>query len=135
LDSYKKSYSLVEGRRWVSIQVGLPHGHIWNFLEVFAFVDYALKENSAPLPKVSELRIHDGRAWATVRPRSGIAKAELCYTTSTGPWPQRKWQNEAAPIENGKISVTLPKERPLVCFISVTDRRGLKVSTPHEELE
>ncbi len=34
MDSYKKSYSLVKSPRWVSVQVGLPHHHIWNFPDV-----------------------------------------------------------------------------------------------------
>jgi dienelactone hydrolase len=134
LDSYKKSYSLVKGRRWVSVQIGLPHGHIWNFPEVLAFVDYALK-GEAPLPQLSKLRIHDDKASATVRSKTGISKVELCYTTNTGAWQQRKWQSEPGFVEKGRISATVPKDRPLTCFISMTDAQGLKVSTEHEELK
>jgi dienelactone hydrolase len=133
MDSYKKSYSLVKSPRWISVQIGLPHHHIWNFGEVLAFVDYALK-GDAPLPRISEMRIRDGKARATVRSDTGISKAELCYTTDTGAWQQRKWQSRAFPAGNGKIFAPLPSERPLVCFISVTDGRGLMVSTQHEEL-
>ena len=80
------------------------------------------------------MRIREGKAQATVRSKTGIAKAELCYTTDTGPWQKRKWQSEPAPADHDRISATLPNGRPLVCFISVTDSRGLKVSTQHEEL-
>jgi dienelactone hydrolase len=134
MDSYKKSYSLVKSPCWVSVQIGLPHHHIWNFGEVLAFVDYTLK-GGAPLPRISEMRIRGGKARATVRSDTGIAKAELCYTTDTGAWQQRKWQSRAVPAGNGRITATLPRERPLVCFISVTDGRGLMVSTQHEELK
>lgn len=134
MDSYKKSYSLVRSSRWLSVQIGLPHHHIWDFGEVLAFVDWALA-GGAPLPKVSELRIRAGQAQASVRSKTGISKAELCYTTDTGVWQKRKWQSQPATIANGDISARLPSERPLVCFISVTDARGLKVSTQHEELK
>jgi cephalosporin-C deacetylase-like acetyl esterase len=133
LDSYKKSYSLVKSPRWVSVQIGLAHGHIWTFGEVSAFVDWALK-GEAPLPQVSAMRVRDGKAWATVNSQTGLARAELCYTTSSGAWPQRKWQSQPAAVENRKVSAALPSERPLVCFLAVTDRRGLQVSTQHEEL-
>jgi dienelactone hydrolase len=134
LDSYRKSYSLVRGPRWVSVQIGLPHHHIWDFPEVLAFVDCALK-GDRPLPRVSELRIRNGKAWATVRSGSGIAKAELCYTTDTGPWQRRKWQRAPAQVQGRQVSAALPQQTPLVCFLSVTDERGLKVSTRHEELK
>jgi dienelactone hydrolase len=133
MDSYKKSYLLVKGPRWVSVQMGLPHHHIWNFGEVLAFADWALKSD-LPLPKISEMRIRDGKALATVRSKTRISSAELCYTTDTGAWQQRKWQSEPAAIFGGNISATLPNKLRLVCFISVTDTRGLKVSTQHEEL-
>ena len=134
LDSYKKSYSLVKSRRWVSVQIGLVHGHIWTFGEVLSFADWVLK-GDAPLPEVSALRLRDGKAWATVHSQTKISQAELCYTTSSGAWQQRKWMSKPARIENRKISAILPTERPLVCFLSVADDRGLKVSTQHEELK
>ena len=134
IDSYKKSYLLVKSPRWVSVQIGLPHHHIWNLGEVLAFEDWALK-GDAPLPRISEMRIHGGEVQATVHSKTKISKAELCCTTSTGAWQKRKWRSEPAPVEHGRISATLPSDRPLVCFLSVTDSRGLKVSTPHEELK
>ncbi len=81
------------------------------------------------------MKISDGEARAIVKSKTGLADAELCYTTSTGPWQKRKWQMEPALTEDGKILATIPPERPLVCFMSMTDSRGLKVSTQHEELK
>jgi dienelactone hydrolase len=134
LDSYKKSYSLVRSARWVSTQIGLPHGHCWTFGEVLAFTDWALKDGP-PLPKLSTLQVRDGKAQTTVRSQNVISRAELCFTSDTGAWQQRKWQRQPAAIEKRRISATLPNLRPLVCFLSVTDNRGLIISTEHRELE
>mgnify|MGYP003347952880 CR=1 FL=1 len=38
-DSYAKCFDLVKAPKWMSMQVRLPHGHIWNFPEVDAFID------------------------------------------------------------------------------------------------
>ena len=38
-------------------------------------------------------------------------------------------------IQGDTVSTKLPTQRPLTCYFSVTDERGLKVSTPHVELE
>ena len=43
LDSYQTSYDQVTAARTVSVQILLPHGHIWTFGEVDAFVDSHLK--------------------------------------------------------------------------------------------
>jgi hypothetical protein len=37
-------------------------------------------------------------------------------------------------IQGDTVSTQLPTQRPLTCHFSVTDERGLKVSTPHVEL-
>jgi len=134
MDSYKKSYSLVKSPRWVSVQIGLPHHHIWDLAEAVAFIDYSL-QGSAPLPRISEMRIRDGQARATVRSKTGISKAELCYTTDGGPWQKRKWLTAPAEVRKGQVAATMPDGRPLVCFLSVADDRGLRVTTPHQELK
>jgi hypothetical protein len=134
MDSYKDSYSLVRSPRWISVQIGLPHHHIWNLGEGLACVDSVLKDG-APLPRLSEMRIRDGQARATARSKTAITKAELCYTTDTGPWQKRTWHTEPAAINKSHVSAPVPNARPLVCFLAVTDDRGLRVSTEHEELK
>jgi dienelactone hydrolase len=134
LDSYKKSYSLVKSPRWVSVQIGLPHHQIWNFGEPLAFIDSVLK-GGEPLPRISEMQLRHGEARATAHSKTEISKAELCYTTDTGPWHDRKWKSQQAVVKGSRISSSLPAERPLICFLSMTDSRGLKVTTPHQELK
>jgi dienelactone hydrolase len=131
MDSYKKSYSLVHGPRTISVQPGLPHGHIWTFGEVDAFVDHLLR-GSPPLAKISPLTQRKESASATFQAVVPVLKAEFHFTTDDGPWQKRLWKTEPARIEGHRVRAPIPPERPLVCFFTVTDARGLTVSTAHE---
>ncbi|HYV28603.1 MAG TPA: alpha/beta fold hydrolase, partial [Candidatus Eisenbacteria bacterium] len=133
LDSYQKSYRLVHGLLTLSVKIGLPHGHIWTFGEVDSFVDSILK-GGTPLPHLHPMKIANGMATAKFTSKTPITKAELNYTADVGAWQKRVWKNIPANVEPGKIVAALPAERPLVCFLSVTEDRNLTVSTPHEEL-
>ena len=63
-----------------------------------------------------------------------VTKAELNYTADVGEWPKRLWKTVPAELANGTVTARLPAERPLVCYLSITDRRDATVSTPHVEL-
>jgi len=133
MDSYRKSYRLVPSRfRHVSVVLNLPHGHIWTFGEVDTFVDQVLRQGP-PLPEVGPLRIKGDQLEARVRSPQPIQKAELHFTTDTGAWQKRRWQTAAAECRGGFVRAPLPATRPLVCYLSVTDARGLRVSSEHEE--
>ena len=134
LDSYQKSYRQVKGPIALSVKVRLPHGHIWTFGEVDAFVDSVLKKGD-PLPKLTPMKITAGRATTTCSSKVPVTKAELNYTSEVGEWQKRLWKTVPAQLANGKITVQLPVERPLVFYLSVTDQRDLTVSTPHVVLE
>jgi dienelactone hydrolase len=135
LDSYQKSYRLVpEHFRQVNVVTNLPHGHIWTFGEVDQFVDSVLR-GSAPLPRLGTLKIRDDIAMASVETRLPLKKAELHYTSDGCPWQKRHWETAPATLKNNIIKAPLPSQRPLVCYLSVTDDRGLRVSTEHEELK
>jgi len=134
LDSYQKSYRWVPPQhRHVSVIVGLPHGHIWTFGEVDAFVDSALRGTTA-LPRVGEVRISGPIARAAVKSSTPIATATLNYTTDTGAWQKRSWHTVPARFDRSAASADLPAERPLVGFLAVTDQRGLRVSSEHFSL-
>jgi dienelactone hydrolase len=61
LDSYQKTYRLVpEKWRQVSVAVDRPHGHIWTFPEVDAFVNHVLRRES-PLVRLDPPTVKDGR--------------------------------------------------------------------------
>ena len=134
LDSYRKSYQLVPDRyRDLSVITNLPHGHIWTFPEVDAFADAALRHGEARC-RASALRWRGDQLETRVNSRGAITNATLCYTPDAGPWQKRVWQTTPAQISGRRISATLPMERPLVAFLALTDRRGLRLSTEHIEL-
>ena len=134
LDSYQKSYEEVRGPMTLSVKVRLPHGHIFTFPEVDYFVDSVLK-NGEPLPKLTPMKMADGLASTEVFSKGAVTKAEFNYTTDTGEWQKRLWRTVPAQVTNGRVAAKLPPERPLVCYLSVTDWHDVTVSTPHIVLE
>ena len=134
LDSYQKSYEEVRGPMTLSVKVRLPHGHIFTFHEVDYFVDSVLRK-AEPLPRLKPMKINNGLASAEISAKGAVTKAELNYTSDTGEWQKRLWKTVPAEMANGKITARLPHERPLVCYLSVTDRRDVTVSSPHVVLE
>jgi dienelactone hydrolase len=134
LDSYKKSYERVEsGLRHVSVQIGLPHGHIWTFPEVDAFVDCYLT-GKPPLLRPAEFKVRCDTATACVVGWETVTNAAMHYTIDAGDWQKRRWQTTPATLNAGYLTAPVPGARPVVCFLSVTDRRGLTVSTAHLEV-
>jgi dienelactone hydrolase len=131
MDSYRKSYELVRaGLRMISVKIRLPHGHIWTFGEVDAFVDSVLR-NGPALPRLGEMNIQGTNAVAHLTSTAPLRAAELHFTTDSGEWQKREWQSVPAVLHHNTVSASVPSVRPLVCYLSVTDERGLKVSTQH----
>ena len=133
LDSYQKSYREVKGSMTLSVKIRLPHGHIWTFNEVDCFVDSVLK-GGEPLPELKPMKIADGMARTSFASKAPVVKAELNYTTDVGEWQKRLWKIAPAEMKDEKVTAKLPLERPLVCYLSVTDQRDVTVSAPHVEL-
>ncbi len=133
LDSLKKTSNLVQhSYSHTSIILNLPHGHIWDFGEVDAFVDTALR-GLLPLPEPGPVTLRDGMVSAPVQGTSGVKKAELIYTADTGVWQKRAWRAVPALLTGGTISARLPDQRPLSFYICLTDERGLRTSTTVQE--
>ena len=130
LDSYRKSYRLVRSPVTIAVEINRPHSHIWTFREVDAFVDSQLGDGS-PLPELGELQVAGATVSAAVNATIPITQAELCFTTDAGPWKDRHWQSAAAELAGDRVTARLPDARPLVCYLRVTDERGLAVSTAH----
>ena len=134
MDSYRKTYRLVPDKwRHVSMAVNRPHGHIWTFPEVDAFVSSVLR-GEPPLARVGAPQIAGGKFVARVDQTTGFKETSLCYTTNSGPWQQRKWQTIPARIEGGKLTAELPSIRPLVAFLAIKDQAGRQISSEHVEL-
>lgn len=134
LDSYQKSFRLVPPPlRYVSIVTNLPHGHIWTFGEVDAFVDHRLG-GTATLAKAGPLLREGSEIRTRFASRVPIKAANLCYTTDTGPWNKRRWVSAPARLDGLMATATLPAARPLVAYIATVDDRGLRVSSDFLEL-
>jgi hypothetical protein len=134
LDSYRASYRLVPSRfRHVCVVLNLPHGHIWTFNEVDVFVDSVLR-GGPPLPWPGQPKIDGDRVGVKVISPVQVKEAVLNYTTDSGEWQKRRWHSSPAELTDNTVIAHLPEQRPLVWYLAVTDERGLRVSTEHEEL-
>jgi dienelactone hydrolase len=135
LGSYQKTYRLVKDRQ-LCVKVGLPHSHPagWAPVEIGLFVDQHL-HGDTPLAKVESLKRDVKEVEVRFRATVPVAGAALHFTTDTGPWQKRKWQTHPARVEGDRVLAELPAARPLVYFLTVTDRRTATVSTEHEVLE
>lgn len=135
-DSYRKTYNLVPAPlRTLSVRVKLDHGHIWTFKEVDAFVDSVLRPapDTPELARLSETAVEENLVTARVLHGGPAMKADLHYTTMTGAWTARQWQTVPAKLDSGDITAPLPAERPLTCFFTATDARGLITSSAYLE--
>ncbi|MHC4442994.1 MAG: alpha/beta fold hydrolase [Planctomycetota bacterium] len=135
LDIYQKSYRLVKGPRRLCVTVGMPHSHPagWAPKEIGIFVDSMLK-GGKPLARFEQVSRQGQKVCATLEAEVPITKAALHYTTDYGLWEERQWQTIPTDVDHDRVSATLPNEKGIVYFFTVTDERGAIVSTEHEEL-
>ena len=131
-DSWNKSTLLPKGPVYRSFTINLPHGHIFTFKEVDAFIDSMLLKDAKPLAAVAPLQIGgDGKTVSTTfHSEVPVVKAELIWTTDDGDWQKRNWSSTPAVINGDKVSVLLPAEKTTAYSLLLTDERGLKISTP-----
>lgn len=129
LDSYAKTCRLVPGEKHFSIQVQMPHGHIFDFPECFRFIDQFLC-GGEPLPVVGRPEITDGRVRATVESTEPIAAAHLHYTL--GPHtenPTREWTTQPLEVHGDHIEGAAPPASATVWYVDVIDHRQATVSS------
>ena len=133
LDSYQKCYRLPSGSRTLAIAVPRPHGHIWTFPEVDAFIDNTLKiGDSGPLISVTAPEINGDTLSVKVVGDEKPVAAELYWTSDTGRWQEKKWESAPAAIDGDTVSAAVPSSAKCV-FLNLTDSRGLVVSSEHIE--
>lgn len=123
LDSYRKCYDLVHAPKTLSVQIRLPHGHIWTYGIVDAFVDSVLKQKPA-LMRLDPTQVRKTTVETTAYTASPPIKAELYYTTDSGKWQERRWQALPARIEGRKIVAERPQPLPTAFYLAVTDLSG-----------
>lgn len=138
LDSYRKTIEQVRPElATAAIHLRLPHGHIWTFGIVDAFVDSHLREGK-PLTRLGEARVAAGLAYAPVLEAGArISEVTLLYTHDEGAWQTRKWETLNGSFDakqRQRVQATLPDKRPITFILQATDDRGLKTSTTHYEL-
>lgn len=134
LDSYQKSYQLVpEKYRHVSVAVNRPHGHIWTFPEVDAFMDSVLRREP-PLARIAPPVVSSATITATVDQDVTFQNVSLCYTTNSGSWQKREWRTVPAFVSGHRIGASLPDARPLVAFFAIKDEQGRHMSSEHVEI-
>ena len=135
LDSYQKSYRAVPGPVDLRVEVRMRHGHQqgWAPKEIGLYVDAGLKGGD-PLPRLGKMTVADGKVSAAVTAKVPVVKGQLHFAPATGSWRGRKWESVEAKVADGTVSADLPAARPLVFYLSVTDRRDAMVSTEHAEL-
>lgn len=136
LDSYQQSYQLVPGRADLCVRVKMAHSHPdgWAPKEIGIFVDSVLKDGR-PLPQIEPPRVTREGVTASFASKVPVTEGEIHYAVGDGPWKKRTWVSRPAVVARGTVSAELPNYRPLVCYLSITDQRGARVSTPHVLLE
>jgi cephalosporin-C deacetylase-like acetyl esterase len=132
MDSWQKTYRAAKGPRTLMCKVRMVHSHPpqGDPPEITAFANHILKGGPA-LARITGQGRDGTTAWATFEGK--IERAELCYTTATGNWEKRRWEQVPAECADGKARAILP-EGTTVYFLNLLDAEGLIVSTEHEEL-
>ena len=74
-------------------------------------------------------------ASASFKSKFPVTKAEFNYTADTGPWQKRECKTLPATSEHNLLTSRLPAQRPMVCFLSLTDARDVTITTAHVELK
>jgi len=136
MDSWKKSYQLPEAATTLCLRIRMPHGHGpagENPEEIHVFANSILKSGK-PLVKIVESGVNDQQAWARFESKVPVAKAELCWTRSTGRWQDREWEALPAVVDMNQVRVTadVPADAT-VFYLNLFDDRNCAVSSPHIE--
>lgn len=136
MDSWQKSYQLPESARTLCLRIRMPHGHGpagENPEEIHVFANSILTQG-LPLPVITEQGHSADEAWAKFQSSVPITKAELAWTSDTGRWQERKWDQQAAIVDppSSRVSARIPTEAR-VFYLNLFDDRNCVVSTMHIE--
>ncbi|MFI5379209.1 MAG: alpha/beta hydrolase family protein [Tepidisphaerales bacterium] len=142
LGAVQESYRLPQGERFLSTIPGMKHSHPAGEVpeEIHAFADQILM-NGAPLPQMVSMQAdamaaHGVGAKAVFKSKTKLVKAELVYTTDSGPWQKRKWKVEPAELDSasGTASCKVPVDA-VAFYLNVIDERNLVASSEHVEFD
>lgn len=130
LDSYAKSYALVQGPRTFRIEPRMGHSHPagWAPAEIGIYLDSILK-GGVPLPEVGELELAGATVSVPFSGKTEVVKAELHYTTAEGRRSEREWAKLPAKVEAGRaVAEGLPPEAN-TWLVTLLDERGALVTS------
>lgn len=139
LDSYQKCYRLPKSPRTLCVTVKMPHGHEagWARPEIHWFIDSQLNKEgeTKPLTTIQGAVSLGDRMKVAYDSDVAMRKAEIHWTTDLDkPWQQREWKTAPGRIVGLlEAEADLPKTKPAVYFMTLTDMRGAVVSTEHAE--
>jgi cephalosporin-C deacetylase-like acetyl esterase len=129
LDSYMKTYRLVQSAKNIRIEPAMAHGHLFDVKEVLAFFD-SVFQGGTPLPRVTRVAVEKGQVVAEVESPSALQQATLQFTS--GPHRENKtrpWQARPLAIDGKTIRGDAPPADATAWYVTVTDERGLLVSS------
>jgi dienelactone hydrolase len=144
LDSYQKSFDRIpHDQKRMRVTVKMPHGHQpgWAPIEIGLFIDsHCLEGKPLPIPGKPIIKGNTVELPCTLN-NSSLTKAELHYTTDTGPRSKRNWTTVPATLTfaslTGSVSFThgytitapTPPKEANTWFLTLTDDTGSTVST------
>ena len=137
MENWQRSYRLTPGPRTLCMRVNMNHSHQhgWAPKEIAAFVDHHLRD-APPLTRATRQGVKNNRAWAKFKAKAPVKSAQFHYTTDTGPSPERQWHSVDVALSSNarRVEAALPEGTKLY-FFTLTDTRGLLVSTEHGVVE
>ena len=135
LDSYMKTYALLQSPKQIAIKPAMPHGHIFDVPEVHRFIDSVLKATVLPLRdepwnKVSRCEVADGKLLVEVRSKMDLELAELYFTTAPhAENQQRAWTKQRLSVSGKTITGDAPPGEATAWYVSIMDITGTRISS------
>ncbi|MEK8132527.1 acetylxylan esterase [Paenibacillus filicis] len=139
LSIFTRSYELqkqTQASSVLSIRQGLGHSHAdgWAPEEIYAFADSVTRSGS-PLAKLEPVVHEADRLIAHYSSCFPVVSAKLYWSEDRANWRELRWEAEEAWMDEGQSVVVFRKPQAEGSFyVSLTDARGLTVSTPLQAL-
>jgi len=129
LDSYMKTYRLVQAPKNIRIEPAMAHGHIFDVKEVLAFFDSVFK-GGPPLPQVTRVGVEGGQVVAEVESTAPLKLATLQFTSAPHQDNKtRPWLARLLTIDGKRIRGEAPPADATAWYVTVTDERDALVSS------
>jgi dienelactone hydrolase len=129
LDSYMKTYRLVQSPKNIRIEPAMSHGHIFDVKEVLQFFDSVFKAGPS-LPQVTRAGVEGDQIVAEVESAAPLKLATLQFTK--GPHVENKtrpWQARLLIIDGKTVHGEAPPKDATAWYVTATDENGVMVSS------